>query len=97
MKILVINGHPNPESFNHALADAFIKGASIEGKNEVRYLQLANMEFNPNLSFGYSKRVELEADLIEVQEWVKWCEHLVSTAERLIRSCFFTRFCFQIP
>lgn len=77
MKILVINGHPNPESFNHALADAFIKGASIDGKNEVRYLQLANMEFNPNLSFGYSKRVELETDLLQVQEWVKWCEHLV--------------------
>lgn len=77
MKILVINGHPNPDSFNHALADAFIKGASIDGKNEVRYLQLSNMEFNPNLSFGYSKRVELETDLLEVQEWVKWCEHLV--------------------
>jgi putative NADPH-quinone reductase len=77
MKILVINGHPNPESLNHALADAFIKGASIDGKNEVRYLQLSNMEFNPNLSFGYSKRVELETDLLEVQEWVKWCEHLV--------------------
>lgn len=77
MKILVINGHPNPESFNHALADAFINGASIDGKNEVRYLQLSNMEFNPNLSFGYSKRVELETDLLEVQEWVKWCEHLV--------------------
>jgi NAD(P)H dehydrogenase (quinone) len=77
MKILVINGHPNSESFNQALSEAYIKGAQINGKNEVRFLQLAQMQFDPNLAFGYAKRVELEPELIEAQEWVKWCDHLV--------------------
>ena len=30
-KIVIINGHPNPESFNFALAEAYKKGALQKG------------------------------------------------------------------
>lgn len=77
MKILVINGHPNPDSFNQALTAAFIKGASMNNKNEVRSLLLSEMRFDPNLAFGYAKRMELEDDLKEAQDLIRWCDHLV--------------------
>ena len=35
------------------------------------------MTFNPNLQFGYRKRTELEPDLINAQEKIKWADHLV--------------------
>lgn len=35
------------------------------------------MNFNPNLEFGYRKRMELEPDLIDSQERIIWSEHIV--------------------
>lgn len=45
-RILVILGHPNKESFNGALAQAYIQGASQAGA-EVRRLDLGDLEFDP--------------------------------------------------
>ncbi len=76
MKILIINGHPNPDSFNNALTENYAKGAVASG-NSVEVLHLAELVFNPNLQFGYQKRTELEPDLLKAQELLTWCEHLV--------------------
>ncbi len=35
------------------------------------------MQFNPNLQFGYQKRIELEPDLLGAWEKIKWADHLV--------------------
>jgi len=75
-KILVINAHPNAESFNHALVEAYVSGAKKAGA-EVKTLTIAELEFNPSLQFGYQKRMELEPDLIHAQELILWAEHLV--------------------
>lgn len=75
-KILVINGHPNAESFNSALADAYISGAEKAGA-EVKVLTIADLDFNPSLQFGYQQRMELEPDLVKAQELILWAEHLV--------------------
>lgn len=75
-KILVINAHPNAESFNHALVEAYISGAKKAGA-EVKTLTIAELNFNPSLQFGYQKRMELEPDLIHAQELILWAEHLV--------------------
>ncbi len=75
-KILVINGHPNPESLNHALAEAYIKGARNTGA-EVKYLIIADLKFNPDLHYGYRKRTELEPDLLNAWEQIKWADHMV--------------------
>ena len=74
--ILVINGHPNPESLNHALAEAYIKGAKLSGA-KVEYIILSELNFNPNLRYGYQQRTELEPDLHAAWEKIKWADHLV--------------------
>ncbi len=75
-KILIIQGHPDPESFNHALQASYKAGALSSGA-EVREILVGNLKFNPNLEFGYRKRTELEPCLIEAQENIKWSNHIV--------------------
>ncbi|QCW99174.1 NAD(P)H-dependent oxidoreductase [Aggregatimonas sangjinii] len=76
LKILIINGHPDKESFNWALAKAYKEGALSSGA-EVREIRIAELDFDVNLQFGYRKRTELEPDLIDAQENIKWANHLV--------------------
>lgn len=61
--ILIINGHPNKNSFNTALANAYKTGASTR-EVTIQEIHIAALNFNPNLEFGYTKRMELEPDLI---------------------------------
>ncbi len=75
-KILVINGHPNRESFNFGIAAAYKKGAEEAGA-EVRSINIADLNFNPNLQFGYQKRTALEPDLLQAWEDIQWADHLV--------------------
>jgi NAD(P)H dehydrogenase (quinone) len=75
-KILIINGHPDKESFNYALSAAYKKGA-IKTNAEIREINIGELNFNPNLQYGYRKRTELEPDLLEAQEKLKWADHLV--------------------
>ncbi|OMQ11554.1 NAD(P)H-dependent oxidoreductase [[Flexibacter] sp. ATCC 35103] len=75
-KIVIINGHPNPSSFNFAIAQSYLNGA-IESKALVETITIAELQFNPNLKFGYTKRIELEPDLLESWEKIKRADHLV--------------------
>ena len=75
-KILIIDGHPNKNSLNYALAEAYLKGAKQSGA-EVKKIRIADLNFNPNLEHGYQKRMELEPDLLDVFELIKWANHLV--------------------
>ena len=61
MNILIIQGHPDPESYNRALGEAYAKGARQSG-HEVKALNISDLDFNPNLAYGYRKRSELEPD-----------------------------------
>lgn len=75
-KILIINGHPNKNSFNFGIAAAYKKGVLSTG-TEVKEIVIANLDFNPNLQFGYQKRTELEPDLLEAWEKIQWADYLV--------------------
>lgn len=75
-KILLINGHPDKESFNFGLSEAYKKGAEKSGA-EIREIKIRELDFNPNLQFGYRKRTELEPDLLEAQDNLKWADHIV--------------------
>jgi len=75
-KIVIINGHPNKNAFNYGIASAYKKGA-VNSRAEVKEIVVADLNFNPNLEFGYQQRTELEPDLIEAWEKIKWAEHLV--------------------
>lgn len=75
-KILIINGHPNPSSFNFAIAEAYKNGA-LQSGSEVTTITIANLNFSPNLQFGYQKRTELEPDLVESWKKIQDANHLV--------------------
>ncbi|WP_010520724.1 NAD(P)H-dependent oxidoreductase [Aquimarina agarivorans] len=74
--ILIVNGHPDKESFNYALSDAYKEEAN---KTNVTLTQIniSELDFNPNLRFGYRKRTELEPDLIDAIEKIKKADHIV--------------------
>jgi len=75
-KILIINGHPNKESFNFGLVEAYKKGAAGAGA-EIKEIVIRDLVFNPNLQFGYQQRTELEPDLIDAWAKIQWAEHMV--------------------
>ena len=75
-KVLLINGHPNPDSFNFALTAAYRKGAEQSGA-DVQQLNIVDLDFTPNLRYGYQKRTELEPDLLAAWEQIQWADHLV--------------------
>ncbi|NCU04334.1 MAG: NAD(P)H-dependent oxidoreductase [Chitinophagaceae bacterium] len=75
-KILLINGHPDEKSFNHALADAYAEGLT---KTNATFTQIniGDLQFNPNLQYGYRQRTELEPDLLNAVEQIRQADHLV--------------------
>ncbi len=75
-KVLLIQGHPDSESFNFALFDAYKKGLTASGA-EIKEIIIADLKFDPILRYGYRKRMELEPDLLESVEKIKWADHLV--------------------
>jgi putative NADPH-quinone reductase len=79
-QILIINGHPDKESFCFAIADAYKKGI-LNSDTELQEIVIRDLKFNPNLEFGYRKRTELEPDLLKAQEKIKWANHIVWSYE----------------
>ena len=75
-KVLVINGHPDQESFNYALSKAYISGLR-NAEAQVELLNIADLDFNPNLKYGYRKISELETDLLQAIDQIKQADHLV--------------------
>ena len=75
-KILIINGHPDKESFCFALAESYKKGADAVGAS-CKLVHLIDLDFNPVLTFGYRKISELEPDLVKMQEEITAADHLV--------------------
>ena len=75
-QIVIINGHPNKEAFNFGIAAAYKNGAVLSNA-EIKEIIVSDLKFNPNLQFGYQKRIELEPDLLEAWEKIKWADHLV--------------------
>lgn len=75
-KIVVINGHPDQESFNSGIADSYINSAIAAGA-EVRYIAIGKLNFNPNLQSGYRQRTELEPDLVKALKDLQWSDHQV--------------------
>jgi len=73
--ILVIQGHPDQESFNEALMDSYVQGARSVG-HEVRILAVRDLSFEL-VAHHYAKERELEPDLRQAQELMSWGKHWV--------------------
>ncbi|ENV48940.1 hypothetical protein P255_02694 [Acinetobacter brisouii CIP 110357] len=75
-KIVVINGHPSVSSFNHALVQAYADSAAEQGV-WVDVIEIGQLNFDPNLKYGYEKRMNLEPDLVEAWRKIMEADHLV--------------------
>ncbi len=71
-KVLIIQGHPNPESLNAAIGEAYKKGA-LTAKAEVQEIIVQDLDFNPS----YTADLELEPDLQKAQKQILWADHIV--------------------
>lgn len=75
-KIVIINGHPNPDSLCNSIAESYYNGVD-QSKVEIKQINLADLQFNPNLQFGYQKRIALEPDLLATYDTMVWADHIV--------------------
>jgi len=75
-QVLIINGHPDKESYNYALSKAYTNGVSKTNAS-IKQINIADLDFNPNLAFGYRKRMELEPDLLSAIKNIKKADHIV--------------------
>ena len=75
-QLLIKNGHPDKQSFNYALSEAYIERAN-KTNTTISQINIAELKFNPNLKFGYRKRMELEPDLMMAVEKIKNAHHIV--------------------
>jgi putative NADPH-quinone reductase len=75
MRIYVLFAHPDTDSFNGRLADAYCAAAMGNG-HDVRRQNLFELDFDPILRFGLRRVQPLEDDLITAQANLDWCERL---------------------
>lgn len=74
--ILIINGHPDKESYNTALAKSYYEG-TLKTNAIANLIHLSDLKFSPNLEFGYRKRSPLEPDLEQAINAIKEADHIV--------------------
>ena len=76
-RILVIDGHPDPDRnhFVHACADAYAEAASAFHK--VRRIDVSTLEFPLLRCPGEWKDGSVTPDISRAQEALKWAEHVV--------------------
>ena len=75
-QVLIINGHPDKQSYNYALSEAYKNGAN-KTNAIIDTIKISDLAFNPNLRFGYRQRTELEPDLKEAIDKIKKADHIV--------------------
>ncbi len=75
-KIFILLGQEDKDTFGGHLADAYEKGAK-DNVHEVRRANIGDLKFDPILHKGYKVIQELEPDLKQVQEDIKWADHIV--------------------
>lgn len=76
MRIYLLLAHPDSESFNGALADAYAEAALAAG-HEIRRQNIGELTFDPVLWKGYREVQPLEPNLVAAQENLRWCERWV--------------------
>lgn len=74
--ILIINGHPDKESFCTALAEKYKLGTDTSGA-DCTLIHLNKLDFSPVLKYGYRKRTDFEPDLAGMWDLISNATHLV--------------------
>ena len=74
-RVLILVANPKEDSFTHRLAEAY--ASSAKKKYEVQLLKISDMEFDLDLSGGYTEELVMEDSLTLFQTSLQWCEHFV--------------------
>jgi putative NADPH-quinone reductase len=77
-KILIIQGHPNPDGnrYCHALAESYINGATSAG-HQVRHIDVARLDFPVLRTKSDFENQAPNAAVQEAQDSLKWSDHVV--------------------
>jgi len=73
--ILIINGHPDKDSFNYVISKAYYDGAIESGAN-VEVINITELNFAPFFK-GFDKEIEVEEDIRKSQQLIRWADHIV--------------------
>ena len=76
MKILVINGHPDKESYCQAIFQTIVENID-SARHELEVINLNEEDFDPVLRYGYRKRMEEDSFILRSQELIQWADHLI--------------------
>ena len=76
MNVLIVLGHPRTDSFSGALAHAYLTGA-LKAGCAVKQLNVADMDFNPDVFTVSPRHQYYEEDVVKAQELIAWADHLV--------------------
>lgn len=74
--ILIINGHPNPQSYCRALCEAYAAGAK-SAEHDVQLLHLHELSFDLRFTNGYKKPIAVEPDIARAQQLIRDADHIV--------------------
>jgi putative NADPH-quinone reductase len=75
-QVLIINGHPDEQSYNYALSEGYKSGAN-KTNAIIDTINISELDFNINLRYGYRQRTELEPDLKNAIDKMKKADHIV--------------------
>jgi len=76
MRIFILLGHTDKATLSGSFADTYEKAAKDTG-HEVRRQNIGDMHFDPILHQGYKTIQQLEPDIHDFQENIRWAEHFV--------------------
>lgn len=74
-KILVLSANPKPTSLTQSLAKQYTDTAQAD--HDVKFMDISALHFAVNLNQGHDQEQPLEADLIDFQQALTWCDHFV--------------------
>ncbi|MCB0881905.1 MAG: NAD(P)H-dependent oxidoreductase [Thermoleophilia bacterium] len=75
MRILIIDGHPNPDSLCAAIVDRYRRGARAAGAH-VDVVAVRDMDFDPILHLGYRGAQDAEPDVLRAREAIEAADHV---------------------
>ena len=76
MNILVINGHPDKESYCQAIFQTIVENIDSK-RHELEMINLNEEEFDPVLRYGYRQRMEDDPFILRSQELIQWADHFI--------------------